>query len=797
MSGSAPVFSDGQPLGLLEAALMYASFGWSVVPVSRPLPDQPCSCDKETREANPRAHGGPAGLHVGCSVCGVCDAPGEHPVAALAPDGARDATTDTDTIRSWWGDDAEHNIGIATGRGSLDVLAVDRGVPDHVRTAMPGRLGPITATAPSDHYYFQHQPVGTRPPDKVAFGEWKSDGGMVVAPPSLHPSGQRYEWLGGHGPGQPLPSLPKDLREALVKARFDPSEQQRRRQELDGGELLETALGALGAGGLPHRQVGDLAYRARCPVHAPIEEEGHSRTSLSLRVADGRLLVHCFAGCAYRDVAAALGIDDQRRLGDDPQVRIGAVPEEDARIGPLLDAILELLTKYMALPVEYAHTVALWIAMTHVFQHCGYAARLRLRSAVYRSGKSRLLELIAPLVPNGRITTHVTQSVFRQLDGVLLLDEMDMWYHPEKHGELTAMLNDGYRAGATITVNVKGPDGTWVPEEFSVYRPVAFAANESAHIPAPLADRCLTLLLRRKGVSEATARLKGRKYALEAAPLYDRLAAWGQRNGDRIAALLDAAEDEYVMPLDGNDRAVDIWEPLAVIAELAGGPWPQQCRNAARLLAQEAAQLSTSADGPAAELLADVRGVFAAKGDPEGLPVREVLAELHSLEDGPYLTWDRNGKPLSTTAMAKLLKPFRVVSDRRPLRAGEPGYDPKSTKRTPMAYELADVVDAFRRLNPAGDSAIGQGDTPGSPTLSPPEDVSDQGFCASPDRGDRVTGHAAHPGADLCEVLAEGPKPLAEVTALTGLSACDVQARVASGELVLLGNHHVQLGEPL
>jgi len=147
--------------------------------------------------------------------------------------------------------------------------------------------------------------------------------------------------------------------------------------------------------------------------------------------------------------------------------------------------------------------------------------------------------------------------------------------------------------------------------------------------------------------------------------------------------------------------------------------------------------------------------------------------------------------------MAKLLKPFRVVSDRRPLRAGEPGYDPKSTKRTPMAYELADVVDAFRRLNPAGDSAIGQGDTPGSPTLSPPEDVSDQGFCASPDRGDRVTGHAAHPGADLCEVLAEGPKPLAEVTALTGLSACDVQARVASGELVLLGNHHVQLGEPL
>ena len=589
----------------------------------------------------------------------------------------------------------------------------------------------------------------------------------------------------------------KTLREALIKERHDPATQARQRVDVDGQELLAIALDALSANGLPHQEVGDLAYSARCPVHAPMSEPGHGSTSLSLRVADGRLLLHCFAGCSYPDVADALGIDGQRQLADDPRARIDAIPDEDAQIGPLLDAIVNLLLKYMALPAEYAHIVALWIAMTHVYEHCGYAARLRLRSAVYRSGKSRLLELMAPLVPNGRITTHVTQSVFRQLEGVPLLDEMDMWYHPDKNGELTAVLNDGYRAGATITVNVKAPDGTWAAEEFPVYRPVAFAANESAHIPAPLADRCLSLLLRRKAETEHTARLKGRRYRTEASPLHDRLAAWALREGEKLGALLEDAGDEYLMPVGGNDRAADIWEPLAVIAELAGGQWPQRCRAAALLLTDEAEQLSAIGDGPGAELIADIRQVFADRGDPDEIPTNELLAALHSLEDSPYMAWGSSGKSLTATAMAKLVKPFRVLPKRRRLRSGEPGYNPKSTRRTAMAYQLAHVEDAHRRLSPHGDSPDLRGDTVETATLAPPERASDQARHPDGDTPARVPGQNPGPRLDIYSALTNGPLTIDELTAATGEPREAVDRLIASGELEKSPDGRVQVGVPL
>jgi hypothetical protein len=40
---------------------------------------------------------------------------------------------------------------------------------------------------------------------------------MVVAPPSIHPSGQPYRWRGGHGPGERAPApMPRWLREIVT-----------------------------------------------------------------------------------------------------------------------------------------------------------------------------------------------------------------------------------------------------------------------------------------------------------------------------------------------------------------------------------------------------------------------------------------------------------------------------------------------------------------------------------------------------------------------------------------------------
>lgn len=51
------------------------------------------------------------------------------------------------------------------------------------------------------------------------------------------------------------------------------------------------------------RETGPSTWRARCPTH------GGKSLTLSIRdMDDGRVLVHCFAGCDVGDVLAAVGL---------------------------------------------------------------------------------------------------------------------------------------------------------------------------------------------------------------------------------------------------------------------------------------------------------------------------------------------------------------------------------------------------------------------------------------------------------------------------------------------------------
>jgi Bifunctional DNA primase/polymerase, N-terminal len=86
--------SDSTPL---EAALVYATRGWPVLPLHS--------------------------VHNGECTCGAanCQSPGKHPRTA---NGIKDATTDLEQIKQWWTYWPEANIGIATGAAS-GLLVVD------------------------------------------------------------------------------------------------------------------------------------------------------------------------------------------------------------------------------------------------------------------------------------------------------------------------------------------------------------------------------------------------------------------------------------------------------------------------------------------------------------------------------------------------------------------------------------------------------------------------------------------------------------------------------------------------
>src|ERR1051326_6181815 len=90
-------------------------------------------------------------------------------------------------------------------------------------------------------------------------------------------------------------------------------------------------------------------------------------------------------------------------------------------------------------------------------------------------------------------------------------------------------------------------------------------------LPDTLADRCIVIRMQRKTIHEDCDRL--RKF--EASNLRERCAQFVSQNRAAIAS----AEPEIPQTL--HDRAADIWEPLFVLADLAGGDWPRKARQAA------------------------------------------------------------------------------------------------------------------------------------------------------------------------------------------------------------------------
>jgi hypothetical protein len=117
--------------------------------------------------------------------------------------GFKDATTDHATIRAWWAKWPDANIGIATGEASnLTVLDIDPRNGGHLTlNALIAEHGALPATATvitgsgGRHLYFNHAFTAAKGVNALGPGvDLKNDGGLVIAPPSVHPNGTRYQW---------------------------------------------------------------------------------------------------------------------------------------------------------------------------------------------------------------------------------------------------------------------------------------------------------------------------------------------------------------------------------------------------------------------------------------------------------------------------------------------------------------------------------------------------------------------------------------------------------------------------
>jgi hypothetical protein len=116
-----------------------------------------------------------------------------------------------DEVRAWYRRWPDAGVGIVTGAVSnLVVLDIDVGHGgdeslaelERRNGALPNTVEAITGGG-GRHLYFGH-PSGNVP-SRVGLApgiDLRADGGLVVAPPSLHPSGRRYRWEVSHHPDE-------------------------------------------------------------------------------------------------------------------------------------------------------------------------------------------------------------------------------------------------------------------------------------------------------------------------------------------------------------------------------------------------------------------------------------------------------------------------------------------------------------------------------------------------------------------------------------------------------------------
>ncbi|MEU5545790.1 DUF3631 domain-containing protein [Streptomyces sioyaensis] len=157
---------------------------------------------------------------------------------------------------------------------------------------------------------------------------------------------------------------------------------------------------------------------------------------------------------------------------------------------------------------------------------------------------------------------------------------------------------------------------------------------------------------RRRAPGESVRPYRSRRDTPALNALRQRLAAWLGPH------LEEAADSEPVMPVE--DRAADTWEPLIVVADLAGGPWPAWARTACQTMTAFEQGQEEDHGGLKIRILTDIRQVFASYGNPDALPTESLLAALRADTEGPWAEYGNGG--LSARGLQLLLADYQIRS---------------------------------------------------------------------------------------------------------------------------------------
>ena len=315
-------------------------------------------------------------------------------------------------------------------------------------------------------------------------------------------------------------------------------------------------------------------------------------------------------------------------------------------IAQTLDQIDAFLQRYLVCSTQQRTILVLWIAHTYCFDRFPVTPYLEIYSPEKQSGKTVCLRLLKLLCNHAWLPVGVTPSrlIIRIASSrpTLLLDNWNTVFRPSGSQSIVGFLDAGATQGNYYSFN---PDNDY--SDFPVFCPKAFAGHQ--RLPAPLADRCFPILLRRLKHKEKVVPFWDDVASGEAYDLTKSLSAWAEQNHD---LLRQRAWHILRFPVPGLSVASrQLIAPLLTIATIAGGKWPRkldfaQSRIAAASLAQP--------PSVGLQLLTDIRSFFSLDNDPPRIHTAPLLEYLNALEDRPW-------KKLTPNRLRIILQDFPIA----------------------------------------------------------------------------------------------------------------------------------------
>ncbi len=426
---------------------------------------------------------------------------------------------------------------------------------------------------------------------------------------------------------------------------------------------------------------------------------------------------------------------------------LGGVAAEPMNGAELLEEIRGWLATYISTMTEAdLDLLTLWAAHTHLVRETYTTPRLQIDSPVPGSGKTTCLEHLQRLCLRSVQVASLSSPALltRMLEKdqrTILIDEVDRSLRPDKEGvpDLLAVLNSGYKRGATRPVLVPAKGGQWEVREMPTFAAVAMAGN-NPNLPDDTRSRIIRVLL----LPDLDGRVKESDWELierDALALQTQLQHWAEQIRDQVR------NERPSLPAGIIGRFREKWSPLKRVAAAAGGRWPAAVDEMALHDLEESAM--DREDG----LVREVPAVVLLSHIYELWPANQTFLHTSDLIDMLTIThpsiWGTEG-PFGKSLTAKRLGGM--------LTKGYKIHSQQLGHGTPRGYSRTAFTAAWRRMgilpkqsdeSDADDESNERGSSSTSGPKVTKSQVDRNKPCLAGDEDNR-TSNPARPGPSIC-----------------------------------------------